>query len=534
MRKRTLVWMLLAAVICASMVLPVMAEDTDGASGSNTGDTQGTVCTAHTGAWTNAGESHTRTCTTCSAPETAPHSWGEGTITTNPTCTETGVKSYACTAGCGATKVESVAAAGHTYGSWVKVDGSTHKRTCTISGCTASETASHEWGTGQVTEAATCLVEGEKIYTCTCGFTKVEVIPLGNHSYSAWDADLETHSRTCSVCEKEDSGKHSWGTGTVIQETTCKDEGKTVFACSVCERVKEETYEKLTTHTYDNVCDTDCNVCGVTRETEHTFSKVWSKDATGHWHTCTGCGEKEDFSKHLAGPGATEEKAQTCVTCGLVLTPKLKHSHQFETKYSSNELGHWYACTGCEEEKGFEEHAVDGVCDTECDSCGYRFKTTHIFGGEWESDASGHWNQCTLCGEKSEIEDHIPFPGTKENEAKLCSECGFEISPAEEHSHISVDGWQYNDTNHWWDCSCGEKQEESAHQWDEGIAGKDDTVTYTCTVCQAERVIEAESKGGGSIVLLLLLIVLVIAFVATVVVLIFMLRGNKHSGKFSK
>ena len=45
-------------------------------------------------------------------PKTNNHTWDEGVVTTEPTCTEAGVKTYTCTA-CKETKTEAVAALGH-------------------------------------------------------------------------------------------------------------------------------------------------------------------------------------------------------------------------------------------------------------------------------------------------------------------------------------------------------------------------------------------------------------------------------------
>ena len=82
----------------------------------------------------------------CSATKTeytpiTGHAWNEGVITTEPTCTETGIRTYTCT-GCGATKTEVVGALGHAFGEWVP-DGKGHKtRTCTR--CNETETAVDE------------------------------------------------------------------------------------------------------------------------------------------------------------------------------------------------------------------------------------------------------------------------------------------------------------------------------------------------------------------------------------------------------
>ena len=43
----------------------------------------------------------------------AAHTWDDGVITTEPTCTEEGVNTFTCTV-CGATKTEPIAATGHT------------------------------------------------------------------------------------------------------------------------------------------------------------------------------------------------------------------------------------------------------------------------------------------------------------------------------------------------------------------------------------------------------------------------------------
>ena len=106
------------------------------------------------------------------------HAWDEGAVTTEPTCTEDGVKTYTCSL-CGETRTEPVPATGHT---------------------------SDE---GVVTTEPTCTEDGVKTYTCTvCGqVLKTESIPATGHSWGDWvltteptlDADgVET--RTCQTC----------------------------------------------------------------------------------------------------------------------------------------------------------------------------------------------------------------------------------------------------------------------------------------------------------------------------------------------
>lgn len=60
----------------------------------------------------------------------AEHTWNSGEITTEPTCTESGVKTYTCTV-CGATKTEAVSATGHTYSDKWSYDENYHWRAAT-------------------------------------------------------------------------------------------------------------------------------------------------------------------------------------------------------------------------------------------------------------------------------------------------------------------------------------------------------------------------------------------------------------------
>ena len=55
---------------------------------------------------------HYRNCERCGIQEIGSHTWNEGSVTTPPTCTAEGVKTFTCTA-CSAVKTEVIEAAGH-------------------------------------------------------------------------------------------------------------------------------------------------------------------------------------------------------------------------------------------------------------------------------------------------------------------------------------------------------------------------------------------------------------------------------------
>lgn len=211
----------------------------------------------------NTGLTEGSHCSVCgdvlTAQEIVPakgHTWNEGVVTKDPTCTETGIMTYTCTS-CGKTKTDSIDALGHDFGAWETVTSSTctdqgsEKRvcsrckytetrnldasghiwesdytidkepTCTTEGsesihcsnCDAVKDAQaisalgHSWDEGVVTKAATCTATGEKTYTCSrCGDTYTETLPLAAHTLQ-WVTDKEateteegSRHEECTVC----------------------------------------------------------------------------------------------------------------------------------------------------------------------------------------------------------------------------------------------------------------------------------------------------------------------------------------------
>ncbi|MBE6519683.1 MAG: hypothetical protein E7Z68_00990 [Thermoplasmata archaeon] len=72
-------------------------------------------------------------------PTTHDHVWDEGKVTKQPTCKETGIKTYTCTT-CGDTRTESIPTTDHVWSSWKVVKEATadqagqEERTCSVCG----------------------------------------------------------------------------------------------------------------------------------------------------------------------------------------------------------------------------------------------------------------------------------------------------------------------------------------------------------------------------------------------------------------
>ena len=120
-------------------------------------------------------------------PPTGAHVWGNGVVTTAPTETTPGVRTFTCS-GCDQTRTEAIPATGtHDYQFTKTVDptctdGGYDLYTC--SGCGATErrnltdAAGHKWDNGVVTTAPTETTPGVRTFTCTvCSQTRTEAIP---------------------------------------------------------------------------------------------------------------------------------------------------------------------------------------------------------------------------------------------------------------------------------------------------------------------------------------------------------------------
>lgn len=355
------------------------------------------------------GNDHTHTCSICQGTETVAHTWDNGVETKPADCKETGIMTYTCTGkGCGATYTEDIPlSTQHTFGNLTAVDDVNHKDTCSV--CKKEITEAHNYDNGVVTKPADCKEEGVMTYTCSgCKHTKTAPIDkTEDHKYGPWTkVDADTHSRTCSVCEKVETGNHGYKTS-------------------------------------------------------------WSSDRNGHWHECSVCKDRKDSAAHVPGPEATEQNPQRCTTCSYILKAALAHTHKWEDTLTTDEEGHYYACPGCSEHKDEAAHDFENDCDTLCETCGYTREITHNFSAEWTCDETGHWNACVICGEKKNFAEHTAGEEATEFTAQNCTVCDYELVAALGHSFSEI--WSSDAENHWHDCACGEKGSLAAHSYADGV-----------------------------------------------------------------
>ncbi len=193
-------------------------------AGSDSSVTTATTTNAETSkAATTVTETTTSKVTesTTAAAQAHTHSYA-ATVTKQPTCTAVGTRTYKCS--CGDSYTEAIPATGHSYGTYTynndatELADGTETAACTICGAKDTRTAAgtkiahvHNY-TAVVTKAATCAEEGVKTYTCSCGSSYTEAVPVIAHSFGDYiyndDATTEkdgTKTATCSVCGATDT-----------------------------------------------------------------------------------------------------------------------------------------------------------------------------------------------------------------------------------------------------------------------------------------------------------------------------------------
>ena len=343
-----------------------------------------------------------------SSPTSEPihtHEWDEGEVTKEATCIEEGQITYSCTS-CDEVKFETIAALGHN-----EVIDEAKEATCTETGLTEGKhcdrcnevlvqqeeisSLGHSFADWTIVKEATCENQGTKRRDCNnCDHYEEETIEAKEHNYESEvtkptcvEQGYETF--TCTNCNHSyiDNYVDALGHREVVdtgKEATCTTSGLTEGKhCDRCNEVlvqQEEipalghnygtlineipatcTKTGIIAHYHCDRCDKyfDTNKKEVVELTislkEHEFdNSSWTCDATGHWHKCKYCNEKDSFSAHTPNmDSATEYDDKVCTICDYVIQEALGHTHVMQytekveaTCETSGNIA-YYQCKGC-------------------------------------------------------------------------------------------------------------------------------------------------------------------------------------------
>lgn len=335
-----------------------------------------------------------------------------------PTCTDNGNRAYwTCTecgnifsddAGLNPTTLAdvTVSATGHTWSNDWSSDGTGHWHDCVNANCPITEN-NQKVGYAVHTPGA----DATETTPQTCDVCGYELAPALGHIHA---------NHLTFIAE--------------VPETCTADGVKAHYECE-CGKLFA-----------DDQAATEVTLESLKIAAHHTCGTDWESDNDDdHYHVCSVCNDKTDVTPHSYDSGmitipATETtegvKTYTCSVCHHTKTetvPKLSHTHSLSVDYSKDETGHWHACSGCTEKVDFEAHTEDsgtvtvqptetteGIRVYSCTVCGYVIRTetipalasehTHSYGTEWKYDSTNHWHECS-CGEKTDISQHISNGG---------------------------------------------------------------------------------------------------------------------------
>lgn len=385
-----------------------------GAKGTET-FTDGQTAGHKWGSWqSNGNGTHTRTCQTCTEPQTENCAGGTATCTSKAVC-------GACGAEYGETDPDN-----HTgIAVWVQT-AATHKQeySCCHAEISAEET--HNWENEKCTVCLyPCAHEGgvatctQKAVCTTCGSEYGEVDPDNHNPADEWTQANDKHYHIC-----------EYGCDTHFNEANCSGGTATCTQKAVCETCRQ---------TYGSVNSDNHTGKAVWTQTETTHSSAYNccgavviTEETHEWEdgVCSECGYE---CRHSGGEATCTEQA-TCEIChekyGALSAHKLSLMEKVEAACTTDGREAYYTCEACG--KYFEDEAGNTEI-TNLDVYGIIPASGHKAGTEWKSDGTGHWNECVNCGEKLNEAAH-DFEWVTDKEATAtkagsrheeCTVCGY-------------------------------------------------------------------------------------------------------------
>ncbi len=302
------------------------------------------------GEWQSDGNNHWKEYSCCGAEaDRGPHDWDNGQVTTQPTCTNAGEKTFTCNE-CGRKKTEQIDATGHSWKQEWNSDETHHWHEC-ANGCDAKDAYAEHADADKNHVCDTCgkvlseCADDNKDHKCDyCGKVLSECADTDK------DHKCDYCGKTLSECADDNKDHKCDYCGKTLSE--CADDNKD-HKCDYCGKTLSECADDNKDHKCDycgkvlSVCADDnkdhkCDYCG------KTLSECADDNKD---HKCDYCGKT--ISNHTGGTADCCHKA-VCEICGKAyggLDPDnhtdLKHfPAQRATILREGNIEYWY-CSGC-------------------------------------------------------------------------------------------------------------------------------------------------------------------------------------------
>lgn len=417
------------------------------------------------------------------------HEYDEGVITKEPTCVETGIRTFTCK-NCGDSYTEQIPLKDHAYTLAVVTAPTCTEQGYTTHSCVVcgdsykdspTDALGHDLSDWIVTKEATETEIGEKKRSCSrCDYEETEEIPVTGHLHQYTSQVTESTcteqgytTYTCIKCgdtyrdNYTDELGHSFGEWVIIRPATETEKGEMMHTCTRCSL--EVTAEiPLAEHQHQYVPAVTAPTCTEQGYTTYTCRcgdsyKDNYTESTGHTFGIWIVTKEATYTE----PG---ERVRYCVWGDLVETeeiPIIDHTHQYVDVVTSP------TCT----EQGYTTHT--------CSKCADSYVDTY-------QDALGHsYGEWIVIRESTETEK-----GERKHTCVRCNLEETEEMPLAEHQHQYTEevteptcvkqGYTY------YYCSCGESYKDHykdplGHDYQEKVTAPTCTeqgyTTYTCTRC---------------------------------------------------
>lgn len=464
-------------------------------------------------------------------PSDHKHDWGEGVVTTEPTCEEKGVKTYTCE--CGETKTESIKALGHDWGEWsVKTAASctqdgVEERVCKRAGCGKKEErvvkAAHDWDAEQTVAAGADPADqvAYKLANCKKGDAiKVDITAVDAKFYKG-SIKSGTPSGYFKLNSKNDKAYWKFSlAGTKLYKGMLYERGAMDSFSSNTERSYAQTSTSGDHAPQYPLGNFDVKVNGDSLDKSQWIDIPYSELlADGDDSSAMGDNYSPlclcPIGECVLQPGLNEITYERLGSYNLIISDLIfigaeyEHVHAAASAWSSDETNHWHACTapGC----------PTGKLDV----------AAHTFGDKYDEvaatcSAKGSYKQkCSVCDYVKTVEtdqlahtygepyDIVPATceaaGSQKRKCSVCDDVKTEVLPKLAHdfsggvaqSYPAGEGYIKSDA---YNCAvCG----KSALRWnarDFDTASSSTNLDLTHDGDKSVRFAsgEVENKGGAA------------------------------------
>ncbi len=301
-----------------------------------------------------------------------------------------------------------------------------------------------------------------------CKFCNTKLGDTQPHTSKSYLSDESQHWQICETCHEE-FGRDSH-VAKVGDNALGHDPDQHWNICATC----NEEYNKVG-HTFDNAGNVTkqpkCNEFGEQEfscecgekdpvlhqvaKTEHNYSEDWvtSEGSSQHWHECSVCHDKKEFTDHVYSEAGQITQEADCTTagkreykciCGAIQEREIAaKGHTAKEGWQSDGTQHWQVCATCSEiiEESRKNHSWGELVPEVQPTCTKSGHTEYYKCSECQKLKDGYKDEDidpiphTFGADKVRTEPTCTKQGSETGTCELCHNKVTNIIPATGHSY---------------------------------------------------------------------------------------------------